>query len=267
MTNIILWLHRCIIVLMGSILSFNQSKGLKSGPFTNSTHNRLGQEPHYPTPPPSLPLPMSETHASRSPYSTASSSKEMSSRIFSSLVAMLRSRRSETLQGASSKHLWRALRTPVKHSPGVIAKLGKDFKFWGSCWVTSYHELALIWQRASCRLWLSYTATPAPPTGAGWYQGPAGGHFQVGILTCKMGGARLLTCLPLSHCCSIMKLEKLLTCEEELWSLAPPSGPPAHVDCREAVWIGSVAQRQHRQGNEAGKISAAGWLKAPGSVK
>lgn len=48
---------------------------------------------------------MSEAHASRSPYRTASSSREMSSRRFSSLRVTLWSSVSEMLLGASSKHL------------------------------------------------------------------------------------------------------------------------------------------------------------------
>lgn len=133
-------------------------------------------------------LPMSEAHASRSPYRTASSSREMSSRRLSSLRVTLWSSVPEMLLGASSKHLWRALRTPVTHFKTEIAKL-KGF-IWGRASAvmfymsTSHRESVWILQQASCRLWLSQIALPAPLTNIGSCWRPQG-SFQAGLVICR----------------------------------------------------------------------------------
>ena len=96
---------------------------------------------------------------------------------------MLRSRLSQMFAGDSNKHLWRALRTPRIHfntrvwSPTLLLNFSPgDLK--------PHHVLALFWQQASCRLWLSDSALSALPPER-WLCWRPRSSFRIGRVICR----------------------------------------------------------------------------------
>lgn len=153
----------------------------------------------------------------------ASSSRDTSSRRLSSLMAALRSRMSETPWGASSKHLWRALRTPIKGST-IDYSHTQFLVICDTRQVTSHRGWALIWRPASRQPWLSQSAPPVPPAGAGRFQGPGEGHVQVQFVTCRCEGIQLPICLILRYPHPVTRSEKCSLVKENLGHQRPHLG-------------------------------------------